>query len=354
MNRLELAAELKKRARDAGADLAGIAAAAPSPDAPAYDAWLGAGMHGEMAYMSRNAESRRDIRAWMTDAKSVLMCGFSYGEPGTRPSSKEGRGRLARYAVRKDYHEILRGRMNGVRDWLTAAVPEARGLAFCDMSPILERSYAAAAGLGWQGKNTMLLGADIGSYFLIAGLAVNVDLPADSPGPDRCGTCTKCLEACPTGAFPRERVLDASKCVAYFTIESKGAIPASFREGIGDWIYGCDVCQEVCPWNRFEKPSRALPPPAAPTELPLEELAGPGSAGVRARLKGLPVARAVRKRLTRNALLAMGNSRLERYRPVLENYAAGADPVLAEQARWSLDAIRASHDSAPAQLSPAP
>ncbi len=293
-------------------------------------------MHGTMDYMSRNTQSRHDIRAWMKDAKSVLMCGFSYGEPAARPASKEGHGRLARYAARRDYHPILRGRMRDLGDWLSATVAGARGLAFCDMSPILERSYAADAGLGWQGKNTMLLGADIGSYFLIAGLAMNIELPGDSSAMDHCGTCTKCLDACPTDAFAGAHVLNASKCIAYFTIESKGAIPASFREGIGDWVYGCDICQEVCPWNRFEKSARALPPAMIPTELPLEELAGPASAGLRARMKGLPAERAVRKRLTRNALLAMGNSRLERYRPILEKYASDADPILAEQARWSL------------------
>ncbi len=293
-------------------------------------------MHGEMDYMSRNAASRRDIRAWMQDAKSVLICGFSYGEPGARHASKEGHGRLARYAAREDYHQILRGRMNEIGVWLSAAVAGARGLAFCDMSPILERSYAAAAGLGWQGKNTMLLGSDIGSYVLIAGLAMNIDLPGDSAGPDRCGSCTKCRDACPTDAFANARVLNASKCISYFTIESKGTIPESFREEIGDWIFGCDICQEVCPWNRFEKPARALPPARIATELPLEDLVGPSSAGVRSRLKGLPVARAARKRLTRNVLLAMGNSRLGRYRLILEEYASGADPLLAEQARWSL------------------
>jgi len=293
-------------------------------------------MHGEMAYMARNTESRRDIRAWMSDAKSVLMCGFSYGEPGSRPASKEGHGRLARYAVREDYHAILRNRMNEVRDWLSAAVPGARGVAFCDMSPILERSYADAAGLGWQGKNAMLLAPGVGSYFLIAGLAMNIELPAETPVPDHCGTCTKCLDACPTDAFAGPRVLDASKCIAYFTIESKSAIPETFRERIGDWVYGCDICQAVCPWNRFEKPARALPPAKISTELPLEELAGPASAGLRARMKGLPVARVVRKRLTRNTLLAMGNSRLERYRAILESYGEDSDPLLAEQARWSL------------------
>lgn len=288
-----------------------------------------------MAYLAENQDSRRDIRAWMKDARSVLMCGFSYGEPeGADPVP--GEGRIARYARRTDYHDLLRARMGTVRDWLKEAVPGAHAVPFCDMSPILERSYAASAGLGWQGKNAMLLAPNLGSYFLIAGMGINLDLPADSPGPDHCGTCTRCLEACPTDAFPRERVLDASKCIAYFTIEAKGAIPEGFRAGVGDWVYGCDLCQEVCPWNRFEKPARALPEPKIPATLPLEELAGPGSAGLRARLKGLPVARAVRKRLTRNALLAMGNSGLKKYRGVLAEYADDPDPVLAEQARWSL------------------
>ncbi|MBI3566441.1 MAG: tRNA epoxyqueuosine(34) reductase QueG [Elusimicrobia bacterium] len=313
-----------------------MTAAVPPPDAAAYDAYVAAGMHGEMDYLARNAESRRDIRAWMPEAKSVLMCGFSYGGGAEGPRADEGVGRVARYAVRPDYHELLRGRMNAVRDWLKAAVPGSHAVAFSDMSPILERSYARAAGLGWQGKNAMLIGPRLGSYFLLAGLAMTVDLPSDSAGPDHCGSCTRCLDACPTDAFPRERVLDASKCVAYFTIETKGAIPEGFRAGVGDWVYGCDVCQEVCPWNRFEAPARALPPAKVPTALPLEELAGPGSAGVRARLKGLPVARAVRKRLTRNALLAMGNSGLARFRPILEAFAAGGDAMLAEQARWSL------------------
>jgi epoxyqueuosine reductase len=302
-------------------------------------------MHGEMGYMAENQDSRRDIRAWMKDAKSVLMCGFSYAEPGIKAAPAAGKGRIARYATRTDYHPLLRDTMGGLRDWLKTAVPGAHAVPFCDMSPILERSYASAAGLGWQGKNTMLLAADIGSYFLIAGLAMNIELPADSTGADHCGTCTKCLDACPTDAFPRERVLDASKCIAYFTIESKGKIPEAFREGVGDWVYGCDICQDVCPWNRFQVPARALPPARIATELPLDELAGPKSAGLRARLKGLPLARAVRKRLTRNALLAMGNSGMESYRSILETYANAADPVLAEQARWSLARLPGTAES---------
>lgn len=337
-----LAAALKARARQEGADLAGIAAAAPPPDAAAYDAFVAAGMHGEMDYLARNADSRRDIRAWMPEARSVLLCGFSYGDPAAKPAPAPGLGRVARYAVRPDYHELLRARMNRVRDWLKAAVPGSHAVAFSDMSPILERSYARAAGLGWQGKNAMLIGPRLGSYFLLAGLAMSVEVPADSAEPDHCGTCRLCLDACPTDAFPRERVLDASKCVAYFTIEAKGPVPEGFRAGVGDWVYGCDVCQDVCPWNRFEKPARALPPAKIATELPLDELAGPKSEGLRARLKGLPVARAVRRRLTRNALLAMGNSGLARFRPILERYARGTDELLAEQARWSLARLPAA------------
>lgn len=291
--------------------------------------------------MARNAETRRDIRAWMPQARSVLMCGFSYGDPGSKPGPKPGHGRIARYAVRPDYHHILRRRMESLRDWLKEAVPGSHAVAFCDMSPLLERSYARAAGLGWQGKNAMMIGPRLGSWFLLAGLAMTVELPGDSPEPDHCGTCTKCLEACPTDAFPAERVLDASKCVAYFNIERKEPVPEPFREGVGDWVFGCDVCQEVCPWNRrFETPARALPPAKVPTELPLEELAE--APHLRSRLKGLPVARAMRRRMTRNALLAMGNSGDPRWVPTLERHAGSQDPAVAETASWGLGRLRRS------------
>jgi epoxyqueuosine reductase len=289
-----------------------------------------------MDYMARTPEPRRDLRVWMPEARSVLMCAFSYGDPAHKPAPKPGHGRVARYATRPDYHERLRARMDAVRDWLKTVAPDARGVAFCDMSPLLERSYARAAGLGWQGKNAMLIAPTLGSYFLIAGLALDVELPTDEPQLDHCGTCRRCLDACPTDAFPRERVLDASKCVAYFTIEDKGPVPEEFRAGVGDWVFGCDVCQEVCPWNRFEKPARALPPARVPTEIPLEELAGPASDGLRKRFKGLPIAKAVRRRITRSAALAMGNSGDPRFRPTLEKLAADPDAAVAEHARWAL------------------
>lgn len=291
-------------------------------------------MHGTMSYMARNAEFRRDIRAWRPSAKSVLVCAYSYG--GFRPDPKPGDGRLARYAVREDYHPILKAKMAELLDWARTVHPGADGLPFCDTSPLLERSYARNAGIGWQGKNAMMISPDLGSYYLLAGLALDVELPTDEPEADHCGSCRRCLDACPTDAFPRERVLDASRCIAYFTIENKGPVPEEFRADTGNWAFGCDVCQEVCPWNRFERPGRALPPPTEALQIPLDELALLDDESFRRRFRTLPLSRTKRRGLLRNALLAMGNSGQQRFIPILERCAADGDEMIAEQARWSL------------------
>lgn len=337
MDARALADALKRRALEAGADLAGLAPAAALPEAAAYDAWVASGSHASMSYMERNAESRRDIRAWYPEAKTVLLCAFSYSD-GSGPAAAPGQGRIARYAALPDYHDELKRRMHEIAAWLKAERPGADARVFVDTSPLLERLYARYAGLGWIGKNAMLVSPKKGSYLLLAGAALNVELPPDEPVLDHCGTCTRCLDACPTDAFPRERVLDASKCVAYFTIEHKGAIPEGFRAGVGDWVLGCDVCQEVCPWNRFAERGPAFPPPSE-TSLDLVALAELDAQGYKSRFKGTPVERPRRKGLARNALLAMGNAPEERFRPVLEKHAAGEDPVLAEQARWSLERL---------------
>ncbi len=319
---------------DEGADLVGLAPAAALPEASAYEAWLAAGMQGTMDYMARNAESRRDITHWYPDAKSVLICGFNYSDNGTR-SAKPGEGRFARYATLPDYHPELKRRMENVLEWWKKAAPGADGRLFVDTSPLLERLYARYAGIGWVGKNTMLISPKLGSYFFLTGLAVDRALPCDEPVPDHCGSCTRCLDACPTDAFPRARVLDASKCVAYFTIEHRGAIPEGFREGVGDWVMGCDVCQEVCPWNRFALAGPVFKP-VLPESAPLKELAALTPAAFRERYGKTPVERARRRGLVRNALLAMGNSGDPKFRPLLEEYAKGDDALLAEQAAWSL------------------
>jgi len=289
-----------------------------------------------MDYMARNEACRRDIRAWLPSARSVLMCGFSYGGADERGAAAPGEGVLARYAAREDYHPLLKAKMASLLDWVRTVVPQTDGLPFCDTSPLLERSYALSAGLGWQGKSAMLIAPRLGTYFLIAGLALDRELPADSSAPDHCGSCRLCLDACPTDAFARERVLDASKCIAYLTIENRGPVPEALRPGVGNRIFGCDVCQEVCPWNRFEKRGRCLPEPSEPLVMPLEYLAGLDAESFRRRFRDLPVSRAKRRGLLRNVLLAMGNAGLPRFRPLLELFADDPDKILSEQARWSL------------------
>lgn len=333
----ELADSLKNRAREAGADLAGIAPAAALPEASAYERWVEGGLQSGMGYMAKNAASRRDIRAWYPEARSVLVCGFSYAD--NAPVGPEpGKGRLARYATVQDYHPELKERMNGILLWLKERAPEAEGRVFVDTSPLLERLYARYAGLGWVGKNTMLIAPKLGSYFFLAGLASNLELPADEPAPDHCGTCNRCLEACPTEAFPAERVLDAGRCIAYFTIEHRGPIPEEFRPGIGDWVMGCDLCQEACPWNRFALAGPVFRP-VLEQSLPLAELASLDQDSFEKRFGRTPLERARRRGLLRNALLAMGNSRQPSFRPTLERFARDPDPVLSEQARWSLSLL---------------
>jgi epoxyqueuosine reductase len=284
--------------------------------------------------MAENQDSRADIKAWYSDAKSVLLCAFSYAGPRADPPA-EGRGRVARYARAQDYHEPLRARLKEILAWLKGREPSAHGVVFTDTSPLLERLYARNAALGWIGKNTMLISPKLGSYFFLGGIALNLELPADEAETDHCGSCTRCLDACPTDAFPKERVLDASKCIAYYNIEHRGDIPEEFQKGIGDWVLGCDVCQEVCPWQRFGKEGSVLPA-SVPASVPLDELLDLTWGQFKKRYGDTPLARARKRSIERNALLAMGNSGDPKWRPVLERYASHAHASLARQARLSL------------------
>ena len=328
----ELSDALKRRALEAGADLVGLAPAQPMRESAAYRAWVDQGMQGSMGYMARDPEARQDIRGWFPAAKSVLLTGFRYAgaEPG-----EPGQGRLAAYARLPDYHPELKKRLKGVLAWFQGQVPVSRGKVFVDTSPLLERLYGRYAGLGWVGKNTMLIAPKLGSYFFLCGIALDSDLAYDEPAPDHCGSCRRCLDACPTEAFPKERVLDASRCISYFTIEHREAIPEGFRKGIGDWIMGCDVCQEVCPWNRFSLAGGAFSPVLGPS-LDLSGLTELDESSFKARFSGTPLERTKRRGLMRNALLAMGNSKDPSHRPALERALADPDPVLSEQAAWSL------------------
>jgi epoxyqueuosine reductase len=270
------------------------------------------------------------------------MVGMEYGPvaredlPGTRHS-----GRVARYAAGPDYHRFLWDRLNLLADWLAAAAPGSVSKAVADTAPLLERDFARRAGLGWVGKNTMLIHPKRGSFFFLGALLTSVELPPDEPFTgSHCGTCTACLTACPTAAFPAPHVLDATRCISYLTIELRGPVPAELREPMGDWLWGCDVCQDVCPWNRKAGGPPAFPHDPGLARLDPIELLGLDEAAFRERFKKTALWRNRRPGLLRNAALVLGNVGDARSLPALERAAATeADPIR-EAALWAIGRIR--------------
>ena len=244
-----------------GFDLVGIATAVPTRQTRFLREWLARGYAGEMHYIGRRADEREDPRRLLEGARSVVSVGFVY-DPGERPEPDGPAFRVARYAGGDDYHDVLVDRLRAFEAGLPAlAEREVRTRGYVDTGPVQERAYAAAAGLGWVGKNTCLIHPRLGSYLFLGVILTDWALPPGHPEPDHCGSCTACLDTCPTGAFPEPYVLDATKCISYTTIELRGTIPEAMREGQGGWGFGCDLCQEVCPWNqrgRREVPSDPL------------------------------------------------------------------------------------------------
>jgi epoxyqueuosine reductase len=298
---LALAQAIKERALELGFDRVAIGPAGPPPHAAAFERWLDAGHAGTMDYLADTRLERLDPSRLLVGCRSVIAVALNYA----RGDEPEWRG-VARYARSADYHDTTRPRLHALRDYVSAAAG-ARSRASLDTSAVLERDLAAAAGLGWIGKNTNLLAPGLGSYFFIGLVLTTAELPADDAQPDRCGTCTACLDACPTAAFDAPYALDARRCIAYLTIEHRGPIPADFHAAIGDWLFGCDICQEVCPWNRHAPPARetfpATPPP------PLEALVAMTETEFRETFRGTALKRARRDGLARNAAIVLANRR---------------------------------------------
>lgn len=240
----ELARQIKSHARELGFDLVGIAPLGPVESAGYFDEWIAAGHAGEMGYLERGAEKRHDTRRPFEGVTSAIVVGMNYG--GTQPP-----GPVARYARGDDYHDVMTAKLDALHRWIETEVGrEIRGKAYVDTGPILERDLARHAGLGWFGKNTNLINPKLGSFFFIGSLLLDMEIHPDAPFEmDMCGTCTRCLEACPTNAFVAPRVLDATLCISYLTIEQRGPIAETLREAVGERVYGCDTCQDVCPWN---------------------------------------------------------------------------------------------------------
>jgi epoxyqueuosine reductase len=270
------AEHVKRRARDLGFDGVGITHLDPPPHGDALDRWLGTGMAGTMRYMHRQAERRKRPATILEGAIRAVVMTRGYHTPD--PPPKPGTGRVAKYARGRDYHTALRSPLETVRNTLIqlGATPR-RTRSYVDAGPVPERELAQRAGLGWIGKNTMLLAPERGSYFFLAAILTDLELAPDPPfAADRCGTCTRCLDACPTGAFPEPRVLDATRCISYLTIEHRGDFPPE-APSTGEWLFGCDVCQEVCPWNaKFARAANdpVLAPDPQRATVPLDEFEG--------------------------------------------------------------------------------
>ncbi len=304
-------------------------------------AHLAAGRHGDMDWMAETADRRADPRVLWPEAKSIVMLGMSYA-PGFDPLATLDRpelGTISVYARMKDYHDTIKGRLKQTAGVLAASGAEVK--VFVDTAPVMEKPLAAAAGLGWQGKHTVLVSRSHGSWLFLGAIFTTAELPPDEPGTDHCGSCRRCLSICPTDAFPQPYELDARRCIAYLTIEHKGPIPREFRAPMGNRIYGCDDCLAVCPWNRFAAAARdaKLAARAEFAEPRLADLLQLDDAAFRALFAGTPVKRTGRDRFIRNVLIAAGNAGLPSLVPEVEHLLDDASALVRGAAVWALSRL---------------
>jgi len=342
-----IAIDLQAEAERLGFVYCGIAPAQPAPHYAVFTRWLAQGLHGGMAYLARAHEitARADPRRLMENCRSVISLAVRYPAP-EQIEVKEGYpyGRIAAYACAADYHIVLPQRMEA----LQAVVRRLTGSqvamrSFTDTAPILERGFARLAGMGWIGKNTCLISPRFGSYLLLAELLVSAELPPAEPFPfDRCGTCRRCIQACPTGCIRPDRTLDAARCISYLTIEHKGVIPRDLRPKLGNWIFGCDICQQVCPWNRrsARQPFDPLFAPRLPPSPDLRSELTLSAEDFRRRCAGTPLTRPKRRGYLRNVAVALGNGRNPQDVPLLAAVLQGeAEPLVRAHAAWALGQI---------------
>jgi epoxyqueuosine reductase len=350
MNRgIEISGMVKLAAAQAGFELCGVAPATDAPEHDYFPAWIAAGHAGEMKYLEARDEQgdlkRSSLARVAPWARSVVVCAINYNtaEPYSIQCKDKSRGWISRYAWgREDYHDAVLRRIlqveNRLKDILHESGNEFGELvtrSYVDTGPLVERVYAKYAGVGWIGKNTCIINQQKGSWLFLGVILTSVELSPDLPAPDRCGTCTRCIEACPTDAILAPYRLDSNRCISYLTIEKRGEIPEELHAGIGNHLFGCDICQDVCPWNR------KAPATAAPEFSPRPELVNPAldwlaelnAESFRREFRGSPVRRTKLRGLRRNAAIVMGNSSNPSFLPVLEKLRTDADPVVAESAR---------------------
>ena len=334
--------QIRNWALEVGFDRAGIASLSASSYSEELRGWLERGEHAEMAYMSRRIELRLDPRDIMPSARSVVCVALQYS-PLQGDLCEEGDlwPRVARYAHGTDYHDLMKARLEELAGRVRDAFPDCATRSYVDTGPVLERELAVRAGLGAFGKNTMLLNEESGSWLLLGELFLSLELEPDVAVTDLCGSCTQCLEACPTGALPSAYRLDANRCISYWTIEYRGILPREIRSQLGGWVFGCDLCQEACPWNgdtlSVDHPEMRLPSHRA--ELTLSDLLRIDREQYVERFRGSPMKRAKQAGLQRNAAVAMGNSKDRRYIPALLEALHDDSDLVRIHVAWALGVV---------------
>ena len=346
----EIKTELVRRAAAIGFDDCRIAQAAAPRHANEFRDWLEAGSAADMDWIGRGAEKRCDPQKVLPGARSVVGLAMNYwqGEEEDRSPATAGRlrsevgtrGRIARYAWGDDYHEVMEEKLRELNHFLEGAGGRQR--YYVDTGPVLERDFAAEAGIGWHGKSTMLLNRSLGTWFFLGEILTTLELPPDPPQVARCGSCMRCIDACPTGAITAPHQLDARRCISYLTIELKDSIPLEFRPLIGDRIYGCDDCLDACPWNRFAQVARESAFAARPAvaQMRLRDFLALDNAQFREMFRGSPIKRIKRRGFLRNVCVALGNVGTRDDLPALAGAARDAEPLIAEHAAWAITQIQ--------------
>jgi epoxyqueuosine reductase len=339
-----LKARIFEKASELGFCACGIARADAAPEAgERLKEWIAAGNHGEMSWMEARAEQRATPQGLWPEAKSVIALAMSYApaaDPLALAEARE-RGRISVYAQGTDYHKVVKKALKAMGRWLAEEAGCELKL-FVDTAPVMEKPLSAAAGIGWQGKHSNLLSREHGSWLFLGVIYTTLDLQPDEPAKPHCGSCTRCIDACPTGAIIAPNLVDARRCISYLTIEHAGPIPLEFREALGNRIYGCDDCLAVCPWNRFASEAQAnkafapRPELAAPA---LADLLSLDDGSFRELFSGSPIKRIGVNRMIRNCLIAAGNSGDSSLRVAIERHLNSDDPVVADAAKWALDRL---------------
>jgi epoxyqueuosine reductase len=337
----ELKARLVDFSRGLGFDSCRVAACDSPAHGEEFSDWLREEAHGEMEYMQRGEEKRRDPQKILPGARSVIVVALNYLQRNAvRRSETAATGRIARYAWGDDYHDIIQAKLKQIDHFLRGNGGIQK--YYVDTGPVLERDYAARAGTGWHGKSTMLINEKLGTWFFLAEVLTTLQLPPDEPARDRCGTCIRCITACPTGAITAAHKLDARRCISYLTIELKGAIPLEFRPLIGDRIFGCDDCLEACPWNRFAQTSRetAFSARQSTNGFTLRDYLKLSEQDFRVLFRGSPIKRIKRRGFLRNVCVALGNVGTGDDLPALMQAADDPESLIAEHAKWAIEQVQ--------------